>query len=81
MGDVEIDIVGPEPLQALLDLMENGIPTEITVYRLAILVEEVIALLRVPNQSAFGRDNGLIPPPMGSDAEKRWVAENAVSTY
>ena len=25
--------------------------------------------------------NGLIPPPMGSDAEKRWVAENAVSTY
>ena len=25
--------------------------------------------------------NGLIPPPMGSDAEKRWVAENAVSVY
>ncbi|WP_285033665.1 tautomerase family protein [Mycolicibacterium sp. lyk4-40-TYG-92] len=25
--------------------------------------------------------NGLIPPPMGSDAEKRWVADNAVSTY
>ncbi|CAM5717771.1 tautomerase family protein [Mycolicibacterium aubagnense] len=25
--------------------------------------------------------NGLIPPPMGSDAEKRWVAENAVSAY
>lgn len=25
--------------------------------------------------------NGLIPPPMGSDAEKRWVAENAVSMY
>ncbi|MUL65714.1 4-oxalocrotonate tautomerase [Mycobacterium sp. CBMA 234] len=25
--------------------------------------------------------NGLIPPPMGSDAEKRWVAQNAVSAY
>ncbi|RUP33807.1 MAG: 4-oxalocrotonate tautomerase [Mycolicibacterium sp.] len=25
--------------------------------------------------------NGLIPPPMGSAAERRWVAENAVSTY
>ena len=25
--------------------------------------------------------NDLIPPPMGSDAEKRWVAENAVSVY
>ncbi|MUL75055.1 tautomerase family protein [Mycolicibacterium sp. CBMA 226] len=25
--------------------------------------------------------NGLIPPPMGSDAEKRWVADNAVSVY
>lgn len=25
--------------------------------------------------------NGVIPPPMGSDAEKRWVADNAVSTY
>ncbi|MCX8557816.1 tautomerase family protein [Mycolicibacterium mucogenicum] len=25
--------------------------------------------------------NGLIPPPMGSDAEKRWVADNAVSAY
>ena len=25
--------------------------------------------------------NGLIPPPMGSDAEKRWVVENAVSAY
>ncbi len=25
--------------------------------------------------------NGLIPPPMGSHAEKRWVADNAVSAY
>ncbi|OBJ44484.1 4-oxalocrotonate tautomerase [Mycolicibacterium mucogenicum] len=25
--------------------------------------------------------NGLIPPSMGSDAEKRWVADNAVSAY
>jgi len=25
--------------------------------------------------------NGLIPPPGGSDAEKRWAKENAVSVY
>lgn len=25
--------------------------------------------------------NGLIPPPMGSEAEKRWAAANAVSVY
>jgi phenylpyruvate tautomerase PptA (4-oxalocrotonate tautomerase family) len=25
--------------------------------------------------------NGLIPPPMGSEAEQRWVRDNAVSPY
>ncbi|MNL40597.1 hypothetical protein D3C87_1629590 [compost metagenome] len=63
MGDVEIDIVGPEPLQALLDLVQDCVAAEIAVNRLAVLIEEVAAFLRVPDKTAFGGDHGLVAAP------------------
>ena len=44
MGDVEVDMVGAEPLQALFQLIGDAVGAEIAVDRLAVLVEEMVAL-------------------------------------
>ena len=61
MGDVVIDVICPEPLQALLHLMDDRILAEIPVHRLAVVIEKMIALLSVPDETAFGCQHHLVP--------------------
>jgi hypothetical protein len=60
MGDVEVDIVGAEAAQAFLDLVGDASAAEITVNRLAVLVEEMPALAGMPDKAAFGGDDDLV---------------------
>ncbi|MNZ49925.1 hypothetical protein D3C78_677040 [compost metagenome] len=62
MGDVMVDIVGSEPFQALFDLMPDGRGAEITVNRLAILMEEIGTVIHMPDKPAFGDQHHLVTP-------------------
>ena len=53
-------MVGAEPLQAVFDLVQDRIAAEIAVHRLAVLIEEMPALLRVPDKPAFRGDHRLV---------------------
>ena len=60
MGDVEVDVVGAEAAQALFQLVGDRLRAEMAVHRLAVIVEEMVALGRVPDQPAFGGEHHLI---------------------
>ena len=60
VGDVEVDMVGAEAAQALLDLVRDRVPPEVAVHRLAVLVEEVVALGGVPDEPALRGEHHLV---------------------
>src|SRR5690606_17825855 len=62
--DVEVDVIGPETLQALLDFMDDGIRAEVTVHRLAVVLEEVGAFGRVPHEATLGGEHHLVAPTL-----------------
>ena len=69
MGDVEVDMIGFQPREALLKLMHDRLLAEVTVHRLAVIIEEMVALLGVPDEAAFGRQNHLVAAPFDGLAD------------
>ncbi len=60
-------MVRAQPAQALFNLVDDRVPAEIAVDRLAIPIEEVIALLRVPDETALLRRPAIALPTIASD--------------
>ena len=78
MGDVEIDMIGAEAAQALLDLMGDAISAEIAMNRQSVLVEEVIALAGMPVEPALGGDDHLVTTSADRLADNFLTATKAI---
>ena len=63
VGDVEVDVVGAEAAQARVELVGDRVASQVSVHRLAGLVEEVVALVGVPDEPALRRQHHLVAPP------------------
>src|SRR6185369_792910 len=78
MREVQVDAVGLQALQALLHLMPDRLGPEVAVYRVAVFVEEVLAIRRVPDQAALGGDDGAVAAAFERLADQPLGAPQAV---
>ena len=69
MGDEDIDMVGAKTLQAGLEFVPYRLRAEIAVDRLAILLDECVALVGVPDEAAFGDQNDIVAAPFYGAAD------------
>ncbi|KAG1244147.1 hypothetical protein G6F65_021973 [Rhizopus arrhizus] len=58
--------------------MEDGGAAQIAVHGFAVFVEEVRALLRVPDQPAFGGDDGVVPASFQGGADQAFGMPQAI---